>query len=102
MKRAMKDEGIGPRARKDRVIDMSSNGGEGKGRIVLCDPFPEMLLWLTTACEEAGESRRRLRKGRELNLPLQTTQAKLGIDIRGAFQLFREEVKSMTVGAINI
>src|SRR5258706_5301777 len=102
MKGAMKDEGIGPRARQDRVIDMSSNGGEGKGRIVLSDPFPELLLWLTTACEEAGESRRRLSMGRELNLALQTTQAKLGIDIRGAVQLFREEVKGMAVGAIDI
>jgi len=64
MKRAMKDEGIGPRARKDRVIDMSSNGGESKGSIVLSDPFPELLLWLTTACEEAGESRGRLSMGR--------------------------------------
>jgi hypothetical protein len=51
MKRAMEDECKGPRARKDRVIDISSNGGECKGSIVLSDPFPEFLFWLTTAFE---------------------------------------------------
>jgi len=99
MKRAMKPESIRPRTSKDSVIDLGSNRCKSKSSIVLANIVPEPFGNLITTHQELGESEWCLSKGGELDLALQTTHAKVWMNVGGNRQLFRQEVQSMAVRA---
>ena len=102
MKGAMYPEGVRTLTVQDGVVDLNSNGSEGKCRVVLANTLSEFSSARSRAGKELVQEMRRFRKGWKLNLTLETAYTKFWIDIGRLCEPFQLEMHSMTVGAFNI
>jgi hypothetical protein len=76
VKGTMYPEGVRTSTIQDGVIDINSDRGKGKGRVVLADTISEFSSARSRAGKKLMQEMRRFRKGWELNLTLEAAYAK--------------------------
>jgi hypothetical protein len=98
----MKPERIRPSTSIERVIQLATNRGHGKGIVVVANALVKLLASMLLGSEEVKELKRRRLNGREGDLSLIAAHPKPGIEKGGAGPALIQPMKSPTMRAANI
>jgi hypothetical protein len=99
---SMEPERVRPSTSVERVIQLATDRGHGKGIVVVANALAKVLASMLLGSEELEELKRRRLQRREGNLSLIAAHPKLGIEKGRLGQALIQPMKGPTMRAVNI